>query len=95
MLIKVLKTIQASKNKHGTECFTYEANNTYEIYDELAEIFIKENWGVKAIDDVQENNIETQEEKALNDLENKAIDDLENKSIKTRKNKNGVNKDAE
>lgn len=87
MLIKVLKTIEASKNKQGTECFTYEVNNIYEIYDELAEIFIKENWGVKAIDDVQENNIETQEEKALNELENKAIDNIENKSLDEKKNK--------
>lgn len=87
MLIKVLKTIQASKNKQGTECFTYEANNTYEIYDELAEVFISNGWGVKAIDNIEEDKIEIQEEKALDILENKAIDNLENKSIKTKKGK--------
>ena len=87
MLIKVLKTTKASKNQQGIECFTYEANNTYEIYDELAQVFIKENWGVKAIDDVQENNVDPQEEKALNDLENKAIDNIENKSLDGKKNR--------
>ena len=72
---------------YGVECQEYLANETYEIFDELAEVFISHGWGVKAIDNLEEDKIEIQEEKALDILENKAIDNLENKSIKTKKGK--------
>jgi hypothetical protein len=87
MLIKVLKTTKGAKNKNGIECQEYLANQTYEMFDELAEVFISNGWGVKAIDNLEEHKIEIQEEKALDILENKAIDNLENKSIKTKKGK--------
>lgn len=87
MLIKVLKTTKGAKNQNGVECQEYLANETYEIFDELAEVFISHGWGVKAIDNLEEDKIEIQEEKALDILENKAIDNLRNKSIKTKKGK--------
>lgn len=73
MEIRVLKTTIASKNQNGTQCFEYLQGEIYDIYDELAEVFLKEGWG----------------EKAIEELENKAIDNLENKQFKTKKvNKN-------
>lgn len=73
MEIRVLKTTIASKNQTGTQCFEYLQGEIYDIYDELAEVFLKEGWG----------------EKAIEELENKAIDNLENKQFKTKKvNKN-------
>ena len=73
MEIKVLKTTIASKNQTGTQCFEYLQDEIYDIYDELAEVFLKEGWGELAIDE----------------YEDKAIDNLENKQFKTKKvNKN-------
>jgi hypothetical protein len=72
MEIKVLKTTVASKNETGTQCFEYIEGEVYDIYNDLAEVFLAEGWGEKAIDD----------------LENQAIDNLENKQFKTKKVKN-------
>jgi len=77
MEIRILKTTAASKDKTGTQCFEYLQDEIYDIYDELAEVFLKEGWGKKAIDNL--------ENKAINNLENKAIDNLENKQFKTKK----------
>jgi ElaB/YqjD/DUF883 family membrane-anchored ribosome-binding protein len=85
MEIKVLKTTTASKNQTGTECFEYLQGEIYDIYDELAEVFLKEGWGEKAIDNLEDT------EETIEELENKAIDNLENKQFKTKK----VNKNAE
>lgn len=63
MQIRILKTTIASKDKTGTQCFEYLQDEIYDIYDELAEVFLKEGWGELAIDE----------------YENKAIDGLENK----------------
>jgi len=89
MLIKVIKSVVASKNIFGNECLDYQVGEVYDIYEELAQVFIKEKWGIEA-----NNNLEEQEEKALNNLENKAIDNLENKAIKSTKKKE-VNKNAQ
>ena len=78
MLVKVLKTTKASKNESGTQTFEYLEGETYDIYQELAEVFLKEGWGEKAIDNFIE-------EKAIEELENKAIDNLDNKHIKPKK----------
>lgn len=88
MLVKVLITTKASKNESGTQTFEYLEGETYDIYQELAEVFLKEGWGEKAIDNL-ENKEEIIKEKAIEELENKAIDNLENKDIKQKKgNKN-------
>jgi hypothetical protein len=71
MEIKVLKTTIASKNQTGTQCFEYLQGEIYDIYDELAEVFLKEGWG----------------ELVIEEGENKAIDNLENKQFKTKKSK--------
>ena len=84
MEIKVLKTTIASKNQTGTQSFEYLQGEIYDIYDELAEVFLKEGWGEKAIDNLEDT------EKAIDEYENKAIDNLENKQFKTKK----VNKNA-
>lgn len=86
MQIKVLKTVIASKNEVGNECFEYLKDNIYDIYQELAEVFLKEGWGEKAI--------EEGEEKAIEEYENQAITNLENKAIKSTKKKE-VNKNAQ
>lgn len=86
MKIKVLKTTKASKNQSGNECFEYQEGNIYDIYQELAEVFLSEGWGEKAIEEVGQPIIE---EKAIEEVENKAIDNLENKEFKQKKgNKN-------
>lgn len=85
MEIKVLKTTIASKNQTGNQCFEYLQGEIYDIYDELAEVFLKEGWGELVIDE------DEYENKAIDEYENKAIDDLENKEFKTKK----VNKNAE
>jgi len=82
MQIKVLKNTKAAKDKLGIEAFNYEAGKTYEIFDELAKVFISQNWGVELKEQIEQKIII--EEKAINNLENKAIDNLENKSIKQK-----------
>lgn len=84
MLVKVLKTTKASKNESGIEIFEYLEGEIYDIYQDLAEVFIKEGWGEKAINNL-ENDEEVNEEKALDGLENKAIDNLENKEFKPKR----------
>jgi hypothetical protein len=91
MQIKVLKNTKAAKDKLGIEAFDYQAGETYEIFDELAKVFISQNWGVeeKEAQEVQEIKVEEKEikteEKAIDNLENKAVDNLENKSINNKK----------
>ena len=84
MLVKVIKTTKASKNQSGIEVFEYLQGETYDIYQDLAEVFIREGWGEKAIDnlEIKEDIIE---EKAIEKLENKAIDHLENKEFKAKR----------
>ena len=64
MQIKVLKTTNAASNQTGNFLKEYKEGETYEIFDELAQVFIDEKWGVLAL-----------EEKAFDNetLENKAI----------------------
>lgn len=83
MEIIILKTTIASKDNTGTQCFQYLQGEIYDIYDELAKVFLKEGWGKLAIDE--------DEDKAIDEYEDKAIDNLENKQFKTKK----VNKNAE
>ena len=64
MQIKVIKTTTASKFPCGTKLFVYEAGNTYNIYQDLAEVFLKEEWGVKEQEEQEEDlskEIETQD----------------------------------
>ena len=86
MEIIILKTTIASKDHTGTQCFQYLQDEIYDIYDELAKVFLKEGWGKLAIDEIDE-----YEDKAIDEYEDKAIDNLENKQFKTKK----VNKNAE
>ena len=69
MKIKVLKTVIASKDETGTKIFEYEAGEVYNIYQELAEVFISQGWGVAEEIETQEIKdeieIETQEEEEL------------------------------
>ena len=86
MEIIILKTTIASKDHTGTQCFQYLQGEIYDIYDELAEVFLKEGWGKLVIDEYED-----YEDKAIDEYEDKAIDNLENKQFKTKK----VNKNAE
>ena len=85
MEIIILKTTIASKDNTGTQCFQYLEGEIYDIYDELAKVFLKEGWGKLVIDEYEDKAIDEDE------YEDKAIDNLENKQFKTKK----VNKNAE
>ncbi len=63
MKIKVLKTIFASKDQTGTKVFEYQAGEVYDIYEELANVFISQGWGVAEEIETQEivKEIETQD----------------------------------
>lgn len=74
MLIKVLKNIVASANNSGTSLKEYQAGEIYDIYEELAETFVRENWGEYA----KEIEIQTQEENI----------NLETQDLKIKKKKN-------
>ena len=86
MEIRILKTTIASKDHTGTQCFQYLQGEIYDIYDELAKVFLKEGWGKLVIDEDED-----YEDKAIDEYEDKAIDNLENKQFKTKK----VNKNAQ
>lgn len=58
MLIKVLKNTFASANNLGNSLKEYEAGEIYDIYEELANTFVREKWG----EYVKEIELETQEE---------------------------------
>lgn len=58
MLIKVLKNTLASANNIGNSLKEYEAGEIYDIYEELANTFVRESWG----EYVKEIEIQTQEE---------------------------------
>ena len=82
MEIKVLKSTTASKDPTGTKSFDYLEGNIYDIYDELAEVFLNEGWGELAIEEDEDREIEEENkaiDKAIDKYENKAIDGLENK----------------
>ena len=76
MEIRILKTATASKDPAGTKSFDYLEGNIYDIYDELAEVFLNEGWGELAIEEDEENKAI---DKAIGEYENKAIDGLKNK----------------
>lgn len=90
MLILVNKTTKASANENGNIIKEYIAGEVYDIYQDLANVFITQGWGVeykeKAIEQAPEQ--EPIEEKAIDNLENKAIEQApENKAITKKKNK--------
>ena len=74
MLIKVLKNTVASANNSGTSLKEYQAGEIYDIYEELAETFVRENWG----EYIKEIELETQEENI----------ELETQDLKIKKKKN-------
>lgn len=73
MLIKVLKTKQAASCKLGISSKEYSEGNTYDIFDELADVFIKQGWGIEK--KVEEKSIEESPENKMfsGNLENKQI----------------------
>ena len=77
MEIRILKSTTASKDPTGTKSFDYLEGNIYDIYDELAEVFLNEGWGELAIEEDEDEDRAI--DKAIDGLENKAIDGLENK----------------
>ena len=103
MFIKVLKTIKASKNESGTQTFEYLQGETYDIYQDLAEVFVKEGWGEKVVFENQSEENQSEENQSEenqseenqseenqpeeNQPEEKSLDDLENKAIDNLENK--------
>jgi hypothetical protein len=63
MRIKILKTTKASKDNTGTAVFEYKAGEVYDIYEELANVFIDNEWGIDEEIETQEivKEIETQD----------------------------------
>ena len=74
MLIKVLKNTLASANNLGNSLKEYQVGEIYDIYEELANTFVRENWG----EYVKEIEIQTQEENI----------ELETQDLKITKKKN-------
>jgi len=61
MKIKILKTNFSSKDQTGTKIFEYEAGQVYDIYQELAEVFITQGWGVAEELEIETQELETQD----------------------------------
>lgn len=78
MQIQVTKTTKAASSKMGTSTKEYLAGETYDMFDELAEVFLKEDWGKKEV-------VKVIKEKVIKKSpENKAITKSpENKKLKT------------
>jgi len=80
MKIKVIKTILASQDETGTKSFEYKAGEVYDIYQELANVFINEGWGVEEIEiETQEivEEIETQEQEIQIETQEEKIEEQE------------------
>lgn len=84
MKIKVLKTQIASKDKTGCFSFKYEAGNIYDIYEELAKVFIDNGWGERIENSSSEQKTLAVETTELPEVENLA---LTNEKKKGRKKK--------
>jgi hypothetical protein len=50
MKIKVIKTTQASEDPSGCKAVEYTKGKVYDIYQELAEVFINQEWGKEEIE---------------------------------------------
>jgi hypothetical protein len=76
MKIKVLKTTKAASDELGSSIKEYQVGETIEIFNELAEIFISQGWGVEFKEFVAEETIEEViEEKGIEESpENKAVE---------------------
>lgn len=93
MQITVIKTTKAASCKLGIRAKEYLAGETVEIFDELAQVFIKQGWGVKFEEPKTEIIVEEPklseviEEKAIEEApENKAMEKSpENKALKAKK----------
>lgn len=72
MQIKFLQNTLGAKDSFGNSVIEYQANEIYDLSDDLAEIFLNANLA----------------EKSNKKQEEKAIDNLENKSIEPNKKKN-------
>ena len=100
MLIRILKTATAASCNLGIKTREYTAGNTEEIFDNLAQVFISQGWGVKVEDVIIKEPtpievIKPMEEKAVEKApENKSVEKApENKASKTnKKNINFKNK---
>jgi hypothetical protein len=75
MLIHILKNIKAATCPLGIKIKEYQAGNTEEIFDELAQTFIKEGWGEKMMPKIENKAI-------LNTPENKEFSEEKTKKIK-------------
>jgi hypothetical protein len=85
MKIKVLKTTKAATCELGISTTTYKAGETYDIYDELAKVFIKEGWGENPDNTkkIEKPKIDDVKIKAKNKVKTKATLEakIENKAI--------------
>lgn len=90
MQITILKTTKAASCKLGIKVKEYLSGETVEIFDELAQVFIKQGWGIKfeepeAIEYIiEEKSIEkSPENKAIEKApDNKSFIDKASKKIK-------------
>lgn len=83
MLIKVNKTKKAASCPLGIKVKEYLAGQVYDIHEDLAKVFLDENWGI-------EFKAKQAEKKAVNSApENKAFktEKSENKKVKTKSTK--------
>ena len=78
-MIKMLETILASSNKNGTIIKEYKKDETYDVYLELKNIFLKEGWAIEL--EQQDNKKEIELETQDNEIEVKEIE-LETQDVK-------------
>jgi hypothetical protein len=89
MKIKVTKDIKAGCEK-GISIKEYKAGNVYEIYDDLAQVFLKQGWGVTLRNTNKKEKLKTDNVKA----NAKAEDSKKRKAILEAKIKNKAIKEA-
>jgi coenzyme F420-reducing hydrogenase beta subunit len=80
MKIEMKKTVSAASCPAGIGVTEYRAGQTYEVFDSLAETFIREKWGEKIVEEIVDL---TLSKKAISDApENKAIQSTPEKKKK-------------
>jgi hypothetical protein len=83
MKVKVLKTTKAASCSKGIAIKEYIQGNTYEIFDDLAQVFIEQGWGEKA--EAKAVKLELKKKVIEKSPENKAVGESTDNKKETKK----------
>ena len=91
MKIKVIKTTKASEDPSGCKAVEYTKGKVYDIYQELAEVFINQEWGKEEIETQNLEEVFTSQdlEEVFTNQEFEA--EIETKDFPKKQKKNVVN----